>query len=285
MELYTPIPIDRAAYSIGAWTPLLLLGSCFSDNVGGKLLDDGFEAIVNPTGPLYNPLSLAHMLERCITGKMPGPEDFIQGPRGWHSLEYASRYSGPDAEALAARISQDLAPVCRFLEGSEPRMAVFTFGTSYVFHLATTGMPVGNCHKFHPATFERRLRSADDFVARWKPLVVWMRDRNIHPVFTVSPIRHMADGAHGNTISKATLHMAVERLVQTGADYFPAYEIMMDQLRDYRFYARDMVHPSDLAVDIIYRQFLDTYLAPSSVGEVKARAAQLRSEAQRHILS
>ena len=252
-------------------TAITLLGSCFADSVGAALARDGFDTMANPMGPLYNPFSLFRCLTDALTGREYGAGDFTPGPMGHHCLDYASRYCGQDAEALAARLNAGLAALRAHLTRGGSKLLCLTLGTSYVFYL-DGGVAVGNCHKFPASRFERRRLSLGEIAEGWKRLRPLLpEDLNI--ILTVSPIRHLADGLHGNNLSKATLQLAAEEICADGrAGYFPAFEILNDDLRDYRFYADDLKHPSDMAVEYIYDIFGRSFMTDAA----RAAAAEGR---------
>lgn len=271
MKFRTEIEPVKTRHSIGIDQPLLMLGSCFTDNVGQRLAIDGFDVLHNPLGPLYNPMSLAQCIRRAFAGQYYTEVDLVPGPRGWHCLDYASRYSGEDAAELLTRLNRDFGTVVDRLANPRLHTLIVTFGSSYVFE--RQGAVVGNCHKFPATEFRRRRLSVKEIVDTWATMVGSLPD-NIDIIFTVSPIRHLADGLHGNEVSKATLLLALEELYPhypLRAGYFPSYEIMLDDLRDYRFYAADMKHPSEVAVDYIYDIFTNTYVTE------KDRAAALEN--------
>ena len=252
-------------------TAITLLGSCFADSVGAALARDGFDTMANPMGPLYNPFSLFRCLTDALTGREYGAGDFTPGPMGHHCLDYASRYCGQDAEALAARLNAGLAALRAHLTRGGSKLLCLTLGTAYVFYL-DGGVAVGNCHKFPASRFERRRLSLGEIAEGWKRLRPLLpEDLNI--ILTVSPIRHLADGLHGNNLSKATLQLAAEEICADGrAGYFPAFEILNDDLRDYRFYADDLKHPSDMAVEYIYDIFGRSFMTDAA----RAAAAEGR---------
>lgn len=279
MRFRTEIEPVSTGIRIDATTPVLLLGSCFTDEVGSRLDTDGFRTVHNPLGPLYNPCSI----HRCISLALDQYAEpmLAEGPRGFHALDFASRYSGDNATVLLAAIRADLDKIRNILAQSP--VAILTLGSAYVFrHLATERI-VGNCHKFPSDCFERRLLDIDEATREIKGSISALIGAGCRAVIlTVSPIRHLADGLHGNTLSKATLHLAAEKVLagipDAQAGYFPSYEILMDDLRDYRFYAPDMKHPSETAVDYIYSIFSETYFSKAT------RAAALEAR-RRHLAS
>lgn len=255
MELQTRVKAADSGIGLAHSDRVLLLGSCFSDNMGRRMRERGFDLLENPFGTMYNPLSMAECLRRCEEGREIGEEELVLQDGLWHSWLHHGAFSNADKEECMRQCNQKLAAAHEFL--SRPTTMVLTFGTAFVYR--HQGRVVGNCHKVPAREFERTMLSVEEIVEVWAPMIAREQARGGQVVVTVSPIRHLADTAHGNMVSKATLLLACERLEQAGADYFPSYEIMMDELRDYRFYDRDMVHPSELAVDLIWERFEDAY--------------------------
>ena len=256
MKLVTYVDIPPSMLRIGYDTPLLLLGSCFTDEVGGKLQAAGFDLLCNPFGTLYNPLSIASCLQRAVDNRPMQADELVWHDGRWHSWLHHSRFSHSDREQCLSHCNDAIRQTHDFLE-RKPLLMV-TFGTAWVFY--HQGRVVANCHKLPSQQFERRRLSVREIVEVWQPLSA----RLACPIiFTVSPIRHLADGAHGNQLSKATLMLAVDSMVNANPQtyYFDSYELLMDELRDYRFYARDMCHPSDMAVDIVWERFQETYMS------------------------
>ena len=254
MKLYTSVDIAPSARQIGYGDKILLLGSCFADNMGAKFSEHYFQATVNPVGTLYNPASIAAAITNV------GNSQLVEHNGLWHSMMHHGAFSGKDKEQLIARCEQSRALLQRAL--LEASTVVVTFGTAWVYEME--GQVVANCHKLPANRFTRRCLTVDEIVEMWQPIVASMPDK--HWIFTVSPIRHVKDGLHANQISKAILLQAVDQL---GQSYFPSYEIMMDELRDYRFYAEDMVHPSAVAVEYIWQRFVDTYMNKDTQTEMR----------------
>ena len=286
MQLTTPVETILSPLRIDHSTPLLLLGSCFSDEVGTRLKQAGFNVLCNPFGTLYNPLSIALALRHAVEDCEIGSEWLVHADGLWHSWMHHSRFSHPEQDTCIARCNQSIHQAHQFL--NQQPVLIVTFGTAYSFFLHTDsvtppmqGQVVANCHKLPAAMFTRRRITLEDIAAAWQPFTT------LHPVvFTVSPIRHMADGSHGNQLSKSTLLLSVEQLLNFCPDwhYFNSYEILMDELRDYRFYARDMCHPSDLAVDIVWQRFQDTYRSPQTQSRCRQEEKAARQALHRPIL-
>ena len=225
----------------------LLLGSCFTVEIGSRLRAAGEDATVNPTGNVYNPLSAARTVAILEERRVYTEDDLIENQGLWRSLDHHTRLAAPTPAEALGRINASVRLGADALERAD--RVIVTFGTAYVF--LRSGRVVCNCHKLPDREFVRRRLSVDEIVAAWQPIIDRYPRKEF--IFTVSPIRHKADGLHGNQLSKATLHLAVDAL--RGASYFDAYEILIDELRDHRFYAADDVHPSPEAVEIIYKRF------------------------------
>lgn len=280
MQFRTEIIVPRPPFSISHDDSILMLGSCFSDNIGALMERDGFHISHNPMGPLYNPLSIARTLSRSLDQNAYSEADLIRGPRGYHCLDFASRYSGEDLTLLLDNLNRD------FLSLSlvERSVMVFTFGSAFIFEHKEHGL-VGNCHKLPSDVFNRRCLTVDEIVDTWIPVVDALPAGKV--VFTVSPIRHLADGLHGNQLSKATLLLAIDEIVRRcpKAVYFPAYEILIDDLRDYRFYASDMKHPSEVAEEYIYEHFSKAYFNKTTLSRALDERKKTLASCHRTILS
>ena len=285
MELMTRIDIPESEWKMAAGAKVLLVGSCFADEIGEKMVRGGFEAMVNPFGTLYNPASIAASLLRSISEKEVGREDVFCGGDGvWHSWMHHSKFSSTDVATLVERINSTTHRVADFLR--EADVLVVTFGTAIIYRLKETGMLVANCHKQLDSLFVREQLSAYDIVDQWQMLLQLLESVNpkLKVIFTVSPIRHKRDGYHVNQISKGILLQAIDEIVNSKWNYFPSYEIMMDELRDYRFYADDMIHPSAQAVEYIWQRFEDTYFDNKTKDVVVKATKEWRQSQHRKIV-
>ncbi len=244
-------------------TPVVLVGSCFTDNIGACMRDDLFDVIVNPFGPIYNPSSVRRAVSSIVDGISISPGDLFPHEGRFHSHLFHSRYSGCDREAAAQAMTRQI-----HLALLHASSLIVTLGTTRVFRHRQQGMVVANCHRLPSSSFREETLSLDQCTDDLESLVSMVRTVNpdIHIIFTVSPLRYLGQGAHINSISKATLLLAIDSVVRTfpSTHYFPSFEIMMDDLRDYRFYADDMKHPTDQAVRYIYDIFSATYFSPST---------------------
>ena len=242
---------------------VMLLGSCFSDNIGGKMRTGMMQALVNPFGTIYNPLSIAASVQRLISGEPIAGMTLFQQSGVWNSFAFHSRYSMGDKEVTLNRMNSRIEQGHKALK--ECKMLIITLGTAVVYRLQSTGEVVSNCHKVPQHEFSRNMASVDEMTRALNHMVDLLREFNpqLRIVFTISPIRHIADGLETNSLSKAALRVTVDNVIKAHkecTEYFPSYEIVMDDLRDYRFYATDMVHPSDVAVEYIWQTFQATYL-------------------------
>lgn len=284
MKFRTEIDIRPGHLSISHDDRIVLLGSCFTDHIGQRLERDGFNVTYNPMGPLYNPASLARLLSDLLSDRIYTASDFMTDDVGInHCLDFASRYQNADSALLAKKLNREITELRTALENAG--VLIITFGSSVVYSL-TDGVEgtVGNCHKFPTAMFKRLSLEVNDIVELWRPLLERLTAIGKTVIFTVSPIRHLADGLHGNELSKARLLLACDSLSSL-SDYFPSYEIMIDDLRDYRFYNTDLKHPTDMACDYIYEKFAARYFTKPTLGRAaKEREAFLRSS-HRSIIS
>lgn len=235
------------------------MGSCFTENVGNKMSVLKYPVDINPFGILYNPRSIAHGLRLLLQKKRFTRDDLIHHQGLWHSLSHHSRFSSPDADNTLKAINNRIDSSSDWLRNSE--FLFLTFGTAWVYEYLPTGQTVSNCHKLPGKKFQRFRLSVRDIVEEYQQLLgtIWSVQPGMQVIFTVSPIRHWKDGAVENQRSKATLLLAVSQLLETlgtaKCNYFPAYEIVMDELRDYRFYDEDMIHLSPSAVNHIWSKF------------------------------
>ncbi|MBO6025705.1 MAG: GSCFA domain-containing protein [Bacteroidales bacterium] len=253
---------------------LLFLGSCFTDEVGALCRGLGFNALVNPFGVLYNPASIAQSVERLNSGKPFCHDDVIRvGEEQYCTFSHNTAFWNSSEEALLQQVNQSLvAAHAHFLDS---KWVVISLGTSWVFRNKETQNVVSNCHKLPAHRFERQFLSVEQSSQYLSEIVQRHPDKQF--VFTVSPLRHLKDGLHENQLSKAALLLAVDQVCRQfgNTHYFPAYEILLDELRDYRFYKEDMVHPTEQAVRYIWERFVYFAVDPNEKTAMQA-AAELR---------
>ena len=274
MKLQTPVADAPCKVGISYDDKIMMLGSCFSDNIGGQLRDFGFDVCVNPFGTLYNPLSILQSVRMLLGDSIFGPEDCVEigaGDSRICSFSHHTSFARTSEEEFLVHANGALSEAREFFR--ECDKIIITLGTSWCFRHLERDLVVSNCLKRHPAEFRREFISANETAEALREIMrLCNTTEGVRPkefIFTVSPIRHFKDGAHGNQLSKGSLLLGVDEAIRaqrccashsthsdTTADYFPAYEIMMDELRDYRFYAEDMCHPSQQAVNYIRERFL-----------------------------
>lgn len=252
MEFRTPIGKINSEFGISHSDKILMLGSCFTDSIGERLEHGGFDVVRNPGGPLFNPASIAGAITHADTAYTA--RDLVEHEGIYHCLDFASRFSGKDAEEVLDRVNAVRETIADRLACAD--LAIITFGTTRIYKYGCK--IAGNCHRLPAATFSESNLAIDEITGIWSQLADRLPKRVI---FTVSPIRYTAYGLDANFLSKATLRLAVEQLCNSreGIEYFPSFEILNDDLRDYRFYASDMKHPSDTAVNYIMEKFSETY--------------------------
>ena len=269
MELQTKVNIKPSEEKIGYQDKILLLGSCFADNIGEKFSEHYFQTTINPFGTLYNPASIMKAI--TLSFKHDNKHYILQHNGLWHSMMHHGSFSHPDKNELLRRYNESQTIMRNALQ--EASTIVVTFGTSWIYQME--GLVVANCHKMPADRFRRDCMNVNRIVEMWSPLLAQIPNK--HWIFTVSPIRHIKDGLHANHLSKATLLQAIDTLIvnarglnpSSSYSYFPSYEIMLDELRDYRFYAEDMVHPSQVAVDYIWQRFVETYMTVDTQSEMR----------------
>ena len=249
---------------------LMLFGSCFSENIGNKLAENKFTCDINPFGVLYNPFSISCALKQVMARKIYKEEDLFETGGMWHSwMHHGSFSSEVSSHDCLQKINNRLQKASDFLLVAD--WLIITWGTAYVYR--HEGKVVGNCHKCQESLFVRERLSVESIYDEWNIVLQMIKCHypKLKVMFSVSPIRHAKDGLHGNQLSKATLLLATDELCSTfdNCFYFPSYEILMDELRDYRFYADDMLHPSSLAVQYIWECFCRAYLKEDTIAVMK----------------
>ena len=283
LKLQTPVADERCKVGISYEDKIMMLGSCFSDNIGRQLADFGFDVCVNPFGTLYNPISILQSIELLASERMFRQEDCVQigaGDERWCSFSHHTSFARESQADFLDNANRVLTAAREYFASCNK--IIITLGTAWCFRNVASGNVVSNCLKRPSSEFVRERLSSAEVTDALHRIAELCGSRQL--IFTVSPIRHFKDGAHGNQISKSALLLGIDDFLNTRhtdyslntclsndshktrpgddfiktrhADYFPAYEIMMDELRDYRFYAEDMCHPSSQAVDYIRERFL-----------------------------
>ena len=271
MKFRTEIKISDAPKILSPERLILLAGSCFSDNIGEKISNSGWPSLVNPCGVLYNPVSIAVVFQLALTHRSLR-RGIISSSITSREGKYVSWFMGAKSignteEECCDRVSEAIDDLEEGLERAYG--IVITFGTSDVWLLKGSDRAVGNCHKHPSQEFDRRRLGIDDIVASWSEIINMIRSRNpeVNFIFTVSPRRYLSEGFAENTRLKAVLILACEKLCKEVSNvyYFPSYEIINDDLRDYRFYKPDLLHPSEMAVDYIWEKFKESYIDKTGI--------------------
>ena len=257
MKLQTPVADEKCRVGISYDDKIMMLGSCFSDNIGKRLSELGFDVCVNPFGTLYNPASIASAVSRLVNGEHFTEKDCVEIGAGCErvcSFSHHTSFSGTDAKEFLTKANDALDTASLFFR--ECNKVIITLGTSWCFRHIGTGSIVSNCLKHPAAEFQRERLEVQEIATLLKDIIETDCGKRKEYIFTVSPIRHFKDGAHGNQLSKAGLLLGIDSVIGDRAEYFPAYEIVMDELRDYRFYAEDMCHPTSQTTEYILERFL-----------------------------
>ncbi|KAB7528125.1 GSCFA domain-containing protein [Flagellimonas olearia] len=267
MKLQTIVPLQKAEYPIDYSSRILLLGSCFVENMGSKLDYFKFQQLQNPFGILFHPFALENLVERALSGKTYHLDEVFEQNGIWHCFDAHSDLNALSCEDLLNHLNQGLKETKSELENATH--VIITLGTAWVYEHQLLGKTVANCHKVPQKEFVKKLLSTEEIRSSLDRLVNWVQQANpkVNIIFTVSPVRHLKDGFVENQQSKAhlitSLHsVLLSRAQSRGMFYFPAYEIMMDELRDYRFYGKDLVHPNELAVEYIWEKFKSVWISP-----------------------
>ncbi len=263
MKFRTQIDIKPFARRIDYSHKILALGSCFADEIGGRLRRSKFQIEVNPTGVLFNPSSISMALRRFIHNSKADISELHEGAQGWFHYDFHSSLSAQTPQECIDNINDAIELGHKAVQCAD--WIIITLGTSWIYRLVQSGEVVASCHKQPSATFVRERMSIEQIVEELEgALGEVLGSKNI--VLTLSPIRHVADGLCENSLSKSTLRVAIDELVRRYPErinYFPSYEIFMDDLRDYRFYGEDMVHPSSVGVDYVWELFQKAVISES----------------------
>jgi len=239
----------------------MLCGSCFVENIGKKLENDCFNVLVNPFGILFNPCSLAKSIENIIDNKTITVDELISHHGLYHSFSHHSCFSQPEPNICIEQINNATAHAHHFLK--KAKTLFITLGTAWVYRYKRTGAIVSSCHKIPQQEFEKELLSVEQITELLSAMIQRLSQFNqdIRIVLTISPVRHIKDGFVENQQSKASLILSVKQLVErfNHCSYFPVYELFMDDLRDYRFYTSDMLHPSETAIQYVWERFCETF--------------------------
>lgn len=277
MNFRTEVQIEKSPIKINHNQKILLLGSCFAQNMQVKFAEGGFEAM-HPLGAIYNPYSVSNSFKLIKECSKINAEDLFFQKGLWNSYSFHSSYSNADKDIALGQMNNTIGTANEILNSKKP-VIIITLGTSWVYELNETGNIVANCHHSLASDFTRRFMDVEEIINILRPIC----ETSARIIFTVSPVRHLKDGAHENQLSKSRLLLAVDKLISEydNCEYFPSYEIMLDELRDYRFFADDMAHPTALAVNYIWQRFSDTYFSDKTIDGIKEYEKIIKTEKHR----
>jgi len=265
MDFRLPLVTRPSAERIGIMDPILLTGSCFTEHLAAQLRNYRFRINENPSGILFNPMSIANSLTSCLNGRTYGPADLFEQDGVWHSWDFHGRFSSTDPEEALGRMNAAHREAGQFLRTA--KWVIITLGSAFVYQDAD-GSVVANCHKMPADRFRKRLLPQEEILSELDNLIhrLFLANPGLGIIFTISPVRHLREGFVENNRSKAALISVVHHLVDKFSRlyYFPAYELVIDDLRDYRFFAEDMVHPNYLATRYVWEQFVPTFIDPDA---------------------
>ena len=285
LKLQTPVETGRSKVGVSLNDKIVILGSCFADNMGQKMVDLGFDVCLNPFGTLYNPVSVCNSVARLTSGIPFSKDECVQMGAGAglvcsfsHHTSFARRTEDEFLQVANASLKE------ASLRWKAASKVIITLGTAWIYEYTRSGETVSNCLKIEAKEFTRRRLSVRETATLLMNMIARHPEKEF--MFTVSPIRHFKDGAHGNQISTSTLLLALDEVLAKfpeRCEYFPAYEIVLDELRDYRFYAADMIHPSDQAVDYLWSRFVGFAVPPADLPELDSRRRGLLRSRHRPI--
>lgn len=280
MKFRTEVEIDPFPFSLNHKSQVVLMGSCFTSNIGNMLNYSGFQTLSNPFGITFNPVSLANQLTQIIDEKEFGQKDLHEFQNQYLSFEHHSSFNHQSFEVVLSAINSKISEANTWLKNTD--FLFISLGSAWVWERKETGLVVNNCHKIPAKEFDKKLLTLSEINGALEKIMVALNQfvPKLKVVFTLSPVRHWRHGAVENTQSKSLLHSAIQDIVSRSksAHYFPSFEIMMDDLRDYRFYADDMLHPSAKAVEYIWEKFGDGFFSTETKKAIdlvnKVRAMQ-----------
>lgn len=283
-KLITEVPASRPDFDSGFGHRIMVLGSCFADSVGAKMLAAGLDVCLNPFGTLYNPASISSAIGRLGSGRAFEERDCVQMGAGSQlicSFSHHTRFARATSEEFLENANRTLAEASGFWKGCD--RVIITLGTSMVWKRRDNGETVSNCLKRPEAEFLHERLTVEEIASGLKRMFSSYPEKKF--IISISPIRHLSEGAHENSLNKACLLLGVEQAMKAAdnAYYFPSYEIVLDELRDYRFYAEDLVHPSNTAVELIWERFQDAFIPSAQKSRIIENEKAARRAAHRNI--
>lgn len=263
MEFRTTLTIPPSSVPLSLQSTLLTIGSCFADAMGTRMEQNKFKVLANPYGTVFNPISVAKLLRIASGLDQLNENRFVQLQEYWYHYDFHSRFHSLSIEDLSDSLKKTIHETATFLAQTD--CLILTLGTSIVYQLTMDSQIVNNCHKVtEKGIFEKRMLTEPEIFSQLETVFtyLWQHNPKLHIILTISPVRHIKDTIQLNSVSKSLLRLVCYHLTErfSAISYFPAYEIMMDDLRDYRFYKADMIHPSEVAEDYIWQLFIKTYL-------------------------
>lgn len=267
MNLRTELNLTPSSWKLEMKDRVVTLGSCFAASIGTQLADHKLPVVVNPFGTTYHPLAIDRLINCALAGELPASPGYVCRNQTWFHHDFHSSFFADTEKQLAQRLESQLRMVREALQNANVLM--LTYGTGYQYELVDNGRPVANCHRMPATSFRRRLVSVEEIVLSARGTLSKLLDMNprLHVILTVSPVRHVRDSLPLNSVSKAVLRLACHLLQEkeSAVDYFPAYELLLDDLRDYRFYKDDLIHPTTLAEEYVWKKFLEAYASPTTL--------------------
>ncbi|KAF2337722.1 GSCFA domain-containing protein [Flavobacterium ginsenosidimutans] len=275
MQFRTQIPISKSNNPIDYNSKVLSIGSCFAENMAEKFDYFKFQNETNPFGIIFNPVSIEKLFDRVSKQELFGEKDVFFHNERWHSYEVHSDLSNSDRQELLETLNKAITETYKQIK--EATHIIITFGTSWIYRNIEKDEIVANCHKVPQKQFAKELLSVEVIQKSIQNTIgaIQTLNPNINFIFTISPVRHIKDGFVENQLSKSHLFTALHQVLKTynskfiTHNYFPSYEIMMDELRDYRFYNEDMLHPNQIAIDYIWKLFSESHISENSFSIMK----------------
>lgn len=267
MQFRTQIPISKSNHPLDYNSKIVSLGSCFAENMGDKFQYFKFQSTINPFGIIFNPVSIEKIIHKAINAALFTEKDIFFHNERWHCFDVHSDLSNSNKEDLIASLNALIKSTNQQL--AQSTHIIITYGTSWIYRNIESYSIVANCHKVPQKQFKKELLSVEEIeksIANTLKLIHAVNP-NCTIIFTVSPVRHIKDGFVENQVSKSNIISALHKTFDfqlSNINYFPSYEIMMDELRDYRFYAEDMLHPNQVAIDYIWKRFMETTIAETA---------------------
>ncbi|MCD0470689.1 GSCFA domain-containing protein [Flavobacterium sp. JAS] len=275
MQFRTQIPISKTNNPIDYNSKVVSFGSCFAENMAEKFDYFKFQNTTNPFGIIFNPVSIEKIISRVVREELYTEKDVFFYNERWHSYEVHSDLSNSDREELLETLNKAISETNKQLQ--EATHIIITYGTSWIYRNIESDEIVANCHKVPQKQFSKELLSVEITQKSIQNTIelIQVLNPDINFIFTVSPVRHIKDGFAENQLSKSHLFAGLHESLKTHnskfitPNYFPSYEIMMDELRDYRFYAEDMLHPNQVAIDYIWHKFSENYISENSISTMQ----------------